>query len=781
MLSARPTGPSGGRVPCSGCGATLDPLRAGHVAIFHSRFHYFCSFEGCRRRYVDRLAAEWAAGSGGAVPDEQGGLPAGAGALSAAALVLPAGVVPAALAVVSARPSSDESAELVEPVADEEPVVPGARAAEPDAREAEVLLLALSLIAGALALALELAGPARLVLVARVVLLAAGSAALVGRAVTSPTDPREPHRATTFLAPALATAVAAWALAAEPVATAARAAFLGAVVLCVATLGTWLVGVAARPVSAHRAWLARMLDAVARRVAAASGAAGARVRASDLRPGEHVVVEAGEPVPVDVEVLGADVEVVPWPEATARTRLRRGQVAVAGAQVTQGQLRGACLYCGDDRALCRSMLSSERRCDVHAAAARFGRAVAERYAPALAALAAVAAAAVGGGGPIHAAMVAVAVLAAVGSPAVGAMAGLCIARRAGAALARGVVYADGRAWDRAARVGAAVFCARGTLVLGEPELAELELFSEQACSRELLELAAGALAGERSPRAVAVLRAAQERGLEPVAVRNPRLFPGRGATGVASTGEALCVGSRDLLIEQGLSAAVAERRAYELESRGRTVLFVAKASRLVGIIALHDGLRPGARAAVQHLLDAKIEPVLMSADARETCAALGRSLDIEHLRPGVLAHEAADTVDRIRGSGVSVAVFGHPGQDDQALVAADVSVALGAARSAPGEHAVTLVGNDVRDAGLALLLARRGRAQALQLLALVLVPALLGSLVVAAGLLAPEYAPLCLLVGTLVAFAQLRAADRAQAAGGVARAGAAIDGSGPLG
>ena len=137
------------------------------------------------------------------------------------------------------------------------------------------------------------------------------------------------------------------------------------------------------------------------------------------------------------------------------------------------------------------------------------------------------------------------------------------------------------------------------------------------------------------------------------------------------------------MLEQRISIAAAEERIAELESLGRTVILVALGSRLAGLFALQDGIRPGARAAVQHLLDAQIEPVLLAGDARETCEAIGRSLDIDHIRPEVLPADRGAEVRRLIDAGMTVAVLGHAGVDELALGAADVAVALRAAGSTP--------------------------------------------------------------------------------------------------
>jgi P-type E1-E2 ATPase len=443
-------------------------------------------------------------------------------------------------------------------------------------------------------------------------------------------------------------------------------------------------------------------------------------------------------------------------------RRKVGDVVVAGSRITQGQLRGSCTWSGDERALARPMLNAARRADVHADVPRWTRRFAERWSPLVAVVAGAVFLALGRDA-LDVGMLMVAVYAACANLVVGSLPGLAVASGVRAALSRGVVYNDANAWVTCAKVTVAVFCARGTLLRGEPELVEAECFgSGDATPNDVLALAAGTLAGERDPAAIAVRRAAKVRGVVADAVRNPRSYSGAGVTAVAGTGEGLCVGSRALMVERRISVAAAEKRIYELEASGRTVVLVAKAGRLVGLLGLQDGLRSGARAAVQHLMDAKIEPVLMSSDTRETCEALGRALDIDHLRPEVFEDQRAAAVERIRDTGGRVAVLGHTPFDDEALAAANASVALAAAGRERDDFAVWMVSDDVRDAALALALAHATRRQATTMALLTLGPVALGVLVTTLALLPPEYAPLAQLVGAFAAVFQLRGFERAE-------------------
>jgi Cu+-exporting ATPase len=240
-------------------------------------------------------------------------------------------------------------------------------------------------------------------------------------------------------------------------------------------------------------------------------------------------------------------------------------------------------------------------------------------------------------------------------------------------------------------------------------------------------------------------------------VRSPDVQHGLGVTAVASNGQPLVVGSRALMLKERISVATAESRITDLEAMGRTVLLVALGGRLIGVVGLQDGLRPGARAAVQHLLDVGVEPVLLSGDARETCEALGRALDIEHVRPELLPTERGEEIRRLADGGATVAVVGRSPGDDAALSAADVAIALGAAGSSAGEWSVQLASDDARDAAYAVRLAHRCRSEGRMGMTLTLGPGIGGALAVAFGVAPPSIAPIAALLGTLAAVGRLRA------------------------
>ncbi|HEY3593854.1 MAG TPA: HAD family hydrolase, partial [Polyangiaceae bacterium] len=384
--------------------------------------------------------------------------------------------------------------------------------------------------------------------------------------------------------------------------------------------------------------------------------------------------------------------------------------------------------------------------------------IANRGGPIAAALSALAA--IANGEPaLRVALLAIASYAAIAHAAVASVPAILIARGVLEALRRGIAYRSAADWDRAGDVSIAAFCARGTLLLGEPELADLEPVG-RLTSEEVLSLAAGAESGSSHPVATAVRRAAAARRIRPNAVRSPVVQPRFGVSAIAASGEPLLVGSRALMLREKVSVALAEQQIADIEGRGRQVLLIAAGGKLVGVMGLQDGLRPGARAAVQHLLDAQVEPVLLSGDSRETCEAIGRALDIDHVRAEILAEDRPHEIERLAQGGLTVAVVGRSRADEAVLSAAHVAVALPSHGGASGEWAVMLASDDVRDGALAISFARRTKSQARKALIFALAPPVVFSLVAAFGFLPPVLGPLAAIAGAMAATLHARTAER---------------------
>ena len=467
------------------------------------------------------------------------------------------------------------------------------------------------------------------------------------------------------------------------------------------------------PVRDHVARNLATLPIRARIPARAADGSSARydeVAATDVRAGEVVLVVEGEALAVDGVVEAGEARVLLHPGARAPQQRKPGDSLVAGARLTDGALRIRATRVGEERALPRirhfGLLSGRR-------AARTSR-LADRIRS------------VGGVAAVFAACAAVLLTNTPGVAGALSAAGavliatpLLAARRsaqspfvaaAASATQRGIIFADARTMDAAGRVGTAALCTTGTVTEAEPEIVEVTPVGD-ASIHAVIGWVAGACQEADVPLARGAQRYARAHHVQTLPVRRVIAQAGRGMTAFADSRE-LVVGSRQLLLEHGISIAVADAAAARAEERAETAVFVGVGGRVQGVIALRDTVRPGARAAVQRMFDQNIEVIFLSGDHRATVEALARSLDVQNVKAELTPSEQGDAVEGLKGSGGLVAVVGHAALDGTALGAADVPIVLDAAGGPHGERGVALATTDIRDAAAALWIARAARTEA---------------------------------------------------------------------
>jgi P-type E1-E2 ATPase len=738
----RPAAPP---VPCARCQKPVDPIRAPYVSATDDGFHFFCSTE-CQQTFLSSLQA---APSGPKIEASRRREPS----------LAPEPIAERsdshhelrrALHEVSNPGDSDfvlRSREGVGTAAvgnSELPRAPAATFAAPKGTtelDASTLLLVLAVLGALLSLALALAGDTSAALIARIVLAAVAASLLVFELATAPRNelslPAALQASPSVACIAIAGAACAFDRSEAPALSTAAA------LLVIATaMNALLLRRCRATVEFERSQLKQALDSDAHRFHDGSITV---IPGRDLRPGEEVVVGPGETVLADGSVVAGQAVIVPWHQSSEQITVSESACVVAGARVVEGRVRIGISWSGLDRAWLRLTVDSRRRADLQGLWAKTGRLIALRMAPVVGGLTALTVYAAGQS-TYEIFTIAICSFAAFASVGISELPALHVGRATFAALRRGIAFRSADALDRAGRVSTATFCARGTLLLGEPEVTSIDSFGTANAER-VLELAAGAQGGAPEPSATAILRAARARNLRPDAVRSPAHFAGLGVTAVASDGQRLIVGSRALMLKEYVSIALAEAKISELEATGRSVLLVALGSRIIGAIGLQDGMRPGARAAVQHLIDVNIEPVLLSGDTRETCEALGQALDIDHVRPEVLPADRSDEIRRLIDGGAVVAVIGRSPIDDPALAAADLAIALNCAGGAATDWHVQLASDDVRDAAFALRVGHHLRKELWYCLLLCVGAAAAGAASIAFSLLPIGAAPVLALAG----------------------------------
>ena len=345
------------------------------------------------------------------------------------------------------------------------------------------------------------------------------------------------------------------------------------------------------------------------------------------------------------------------------------------------------------------------------------------------------------GAPIETALInAVAVLVIACPCALGLATPTAIMAGTGVAARYGILIKDAEALERAHEVSAVVFDKTGTLTSGAPRIAHLTAIDGDEAA--LLQIAGALQRGSEHPLAKAVLDACTERGLTVADVSDSQSLTGRGIAGTLD-GRRLALGNRRLLEESGLNAGSLADSATAWETEGRTLSWLIEQSpesKVLGLFAFGDTLKPGALQAVQQLSARNISSHLLTGDNRGSAKVVAEALGISDVHAEVLPADKAATVAELKKTGV-VAMVGDGINDAPALAAADIGIAMGGGTDVAMHAAgITLMRGDPRLVPAALEISRKTYAKIRQNLFWAFVYNLIGIPLAAFGFLNPVLA-----------------------------------------
>jgi Cu+-exporting ATPase len=271
---------------------------------------------------------------------------------------------------------------------------------------------------------------------------------------------------------------------------------------------------------------------------------------------------------------------------------------------------------------------------------------------------------------------------------------------------RGVLIKSAVALELLHETRTVVFDKTGTLTAGAPEVTDV-VAADGVDADEILALAAGVEQGSEHPLADAIVTRAKARGVAMPPITGFQAVAGQGIDAMAPDGRVL-LGNRTLMDERGIDVDALAPRAAVLAAEGKTVVYLAQAGRLLGLLAAADALKPDAAAAVASLRALGVDVVMLTGDTRATAEAIARRAGIERVRAEVLPEDKAREIGALRAGGGRVAMVGDGINDAPALVQADVGIAMASGSDVAIDAAdVTLMRPAVGGVVDALLLSRR--------------------------------------------------------------------------
>ena len=271
----------------------------------------------------------------------------------------------------------------------------------------------------------------------------------------------------------------------------------------------------------------------------------------------------------------------------------------------------------------------------------------------------------------------------------------------GAAAKAGILFKSVEALETAHNVSTVIFDKTGTLTKGHPAVTNLQtVVGEES---DLILLAASLQAASEHPLARAIMNRAKQLALDPLPLKEFKSHTGLGLEGEVE-GQTILIGNRTLMQDTGVDIPhELDEVQQRWEQLGQTVVFVARDTKMQGMIAISDPVREESAQAVSQLRTRKLHVMMLSGDATRTTAAIADKTGIDDFRGEFRPKDKAAAIAKLQRSGNVVAMIGDGVNDAPALALADLGIALGSGSDVAMETAgVTLMRSDPRLVAAAL-------------------------------------------------------------------------------
>lgn len=239
----------------------------------------------------------------------------------------------------------------------------------------------------------------------------------------------------------------------------------------------------------------------------------------------------------------------------------------------------------------------------------------------------------------------------------------------------GILFKSARALETTHELQTVVFDKTGTITEGKPVVTDI--FPLQNIEKnDLLQIAASLESLSEHPLAQAITASARERKLSLLEVEKFTQVAGQGIRGIIN-GKEILAGNLRMMDENQIKVTdseIPESGAAE----GRTTLYFARESQLIGIINVADVIKETSREAIEELNQMGLQTIMLTGDNETTAKAIAEKAGIKNVIAEVLPADKEHEIQKLQQKGQKVAMVGDGINDAPALARADVGIAIGA-------------------------------------------------------------------------------------------------------
>ena len=429
----------------------------------------------------------------------------------------------------------------------------------------------------------------------------------------------------------------------------------------------------------------------------------------DVQRGDILIVKAGESIPVDGVVVegNSSVDESALTGESIPVEKHIGDKTIGATINKSGYIKMKATKVGDDTTLAQIIRLVDEATSSKAPIAKLADKVSGVFVPIVIIIAVIATLGwlLAGYGLEFALSIGISVLVISCPCALGLATPTAIMVGTGKGATNGILIKSAEALETAHSIDTVVLDKTGTITQGTPVVTDI-LLGGEISREELLQLAASLERLSEHPLADAIVAEAEKTGYANLSVSNFNQIPGHGIAGVIH-GALVLAGNRRLMEIYNVPGGMLMTKGEELASDGKTPLYFAKDSKLLGVIAVADVVKPTSAQTISQLSGMGIEVVMLTGDNLRTAEAIRRQVGVNRVVAEVFPQDKEQEIRRLQGEGKKVAMVGGGINDAPALARADVGIAIGAGTDIAVESAdIVLMRSDLLDVVTAIQLSK---------------------------------------------------------------------------
>ena len=241
----------------------------------------------------------------------------------------------------------------------------------------------------------------------------------------------------------------------------------------------------------------------------------------------------------------------------------------------------------------------------------------------------------------------------------------------------GVLIKGGLYVEKPAHLKAIAVDKTGTLTHGQPVVIDIVPLNGHT-KTELLERAAALEVHSNHPLAQAIVRKANEEGVDVAAAEEFEIVQGKGARGIVN-GKSFWLGSHRYLEERDQETPEVHEQLQSLQDSGRSIVVIGNDEHVCGFLSLADTVRPETKGILADLHAEGIENVAMlTGDNQGTADAIAEEVGIDSVHAELLPENKVEIVELLVEKYGQVAMVGDGVNDAPALARSSLGIAMGA-------------------------------------------------------------------------------------------------------